>query len=341
MAKKKGTSRRSRHRLPIWAKILITAIVCLLVLLLVIFIVVNGVLSKISRPDLNQTYLTESELLALDQLEQTGDDLFYPSLDPSEIQWTKPSLRLGQQQELVNILLIGQDARPGETQARSDTMMLITFNKDTGDITLTSLLRDLYVQIPGYHENRLNAAYAFGGMELLDQTISENFGLQVDANVSVNFDGFSQIIDILGGVTLELSKAEAEALDLTAGINHLDGDDALRYARLRSIDDDFGRTTRQRKVITAVISSCKSASLSQINTIVDQVLPLITTDLSNMEIISYTAELFPMLRGASIRNCTIPADGTYAFHTIDGMAVIVADFDANREILKTTLEPES
>lgn len=350
MSQNQSSAKRRRRRFPTWATVLISMLTCLLVFGIIAILVVNSILSKISRPDLTQEYMTEEELMEIDlqeavlenaTLEEGEAGIVYPELDPSQIQWTEASTIIGEDHELINILLIGQDAREGETRARSDSMILMTFNKDEGTITMTSFLRDLYVQIPGYQDNRINAAFAFGGMELLNDTLMQNFGVSVDANVSVNFEGFSQIIDILGGVDIELTQQEASVLGLSAGTNHLNGTSALNYARIRKIDSDFGRTARQRKVISALITAFRDASLSQINDLIDEILPLITTDMTNMQIVSYITELFPMLSGSTISSCTIPADGTYSFNTVRGMAVIVADFEANREILKETLEPGS
>lgn len=348
MAKKRTSAKRRRRGFPIWATILISMLSCLLIFSIIAVFAINSILNKISRPDLTQDYITEEELMEIDLQEavlenavigEGEEGVVYPELDPSEIQWTTATNTIGDEENLINILLIGQDAREGETRARSDTMILMTFDKNNGTITMTSFLRDLYVQIPGYQDNRINAAFAFGGMRLLDETLMQNFGVSVDANVSVNFEGFSQIIDILGGVDIELTQQEAAALGLPSGMNHLNGSTALDYARIRKIDNDFGRTARQRKVISALLTAFKDASMSQINDLLNEILPLITTDMTNMQIVSYMTELFPMLSGATISSCTIPADGTYSFNTVREMEVIVADFEANRQILQETLEP--
>lgn len=336
---------KKRQRLPLWAVTLITALVAILVLAAATAITVNMVLNKISRPDINQAYYTEDELMELDLEEAVKegagkDSVVYPELDPSQIQWGKKAEEVGQEQELINILLIGQDARNGETRARSDSMILVTFNQTAGTVTLTSFMRDLYVQIPGYQDNRINAAYAFGGMNLLDETLRVNFGVEVDANISVNFDGFSDIIDALGGVEIELSSAEANALGLSAGTHRLNGDTALTYARIRKIDSDFYRTERQRKLIASLFYSLKTASFSQLTSLMDTLLPLVTTDMSNAQIVGYITELFPMLATSSLASSRIPADDTYSMNSIRGMSVIVADMEVNRMILKETLEPE-
>lgn len=340
------TKSTKRHRkLPTWAFILICALTAILVLILAIGITVNAVLNKISRPDIDQEYYTEDELLELDLQEavkerEVENAVVYPELDPEDVSWGQVDENIGKEQELVNILLIGQDARAGETRARSDSIILVTFNKTTKHITMTSFLRDLYVQIPGYQDNRINAAYAFGGMELLDATLKQNFGVDVDANVAVNFEGFSSIVDILGGVDIDLTAPEAEVLGLSSGLQHLDGDTALSYARIRHIDSDFSRTGRQRNVLNALFNSLKTAELTQLLQLVDTIFPLITTDLSNAQILAYATELFPMLSTGSMTSSRVPAEDTYSLNTINGMSVIVADMYANRTILKETLEPE-
>ena len=118
---------------------------------------------------------------------------------------------------IVNILLIGQDRREGEETARSDSMILCTSPRKTGDVTMTSFLRDLYVPIPGHRSNRINAAYSEGGTALLDDTLRENFGLHIDGNIEVDFSQFAQIIDLLGGVELELRKDEAAEINKETG----------------------------------------------------------------------------------------------------------------------------
>lgn len=251
----------------------------------------------------------------------------------------------GKNSQLVNILLIGQDRREGEDRARSDSMILCTFNRKTGQITMTSFLRDLYVKIPGYYSNRINAAYTFGGMSLLNETLETNFGIHVDGNVEVDFSQFAQIIDLLGGVPMEIRQDEAENISLVTGIpisagtHILNGEQALAYSRIRSLDadGDFSRTSRQRKVINALLSSYKNASVATLVGMLDDILPMVTTDMGPEKIISHAFSLFPMLAGADIVSQRIPADGTYSGQMIDGMAVLVADMDATRQYLQETL----
>lgn len=248
--------------------------------------------------------------------------------------------------DVVNILLIGQDARPGEGRSRSDSMILVTFNKDKKTITLTSFLRDLYVQIPGYQDNKLNATYAFGGMPLLNSTLEQNFGVRVDGNVEVNFAHFADVINALGGVDLELRADEAKVVNsatgrnvLGAGMMHLDGEQALHYSRIRSLDADadFSRTNRQRKVINALIEKFRHTDLITLLGLMDDLLPMITTDMSNKDMIKLATELFPILADATIVSQRIPENGTYELKTIRSMSCVVADMDAARNLLEETM----
>lgn len=330
----------------IWLRVLLGILIFLAALVLAVVIAVNVMLNKINRPDLDTTYMTPSELEEIDlreAVEQNQQDpepnVVYPELDESQIQWGASTRKVQASPEVVNILLIGQDRRT-ESRARSDAMILATFNKSSGAIVLTSFLRDLYVQIPGYENNRLNAAYAYGGMALLDETLETNFGVQVDYNIEVDFSEFSTVIDTLGGVDITLTQAEADYLGLSPGLNHMDGETALAYSRIRYLDSDFKRTERQRNVLTSVYDSVRGMGFSSALSLVDQVFPLLTTDMTNLQIISLATDLFPMLSGSTITSGRVPADGTWSYATVRGMSVIVADFDANRDYLADTLTPE-
>ena len=247
--------------------------------------------------------------------------------------------------DLLNILLIGQDAREGESQARSDSMILCSYNTDTHELVMTSFLRDLYVKIPGYGSNRINAAYSFGGTPLLKKTIDQNFNIAIDGSIEVDFTHFSEIIDLLGGVELELRQDEAEVINhqtgssLTEGVQKLDGFQALTYSRIRSldIDGDFSRTNRQRKVMSALVDSLRGAGVQELTSMIGKILPMLTTDLNRGQLFLYTVEVLPHLSDLHIRSQKIPADGTFTDQTIDGMSVLVADMEAQRQHLQNSL----
>ena len=246
---------------------------------------------------------------------------------------------------IVNVLLIGQDRREGEETARSDSMILCTYHRKTGNVTMTSFLRDLYVPIPGHHDTRINAAYSEGGAALLDQTLRENFDLHIDGNIEVDFSQFSQIIDLLGGVELELREDEAAEINketgstLSAGVQLLNGEQALTYARIRKLDadGDFSRTSRQRKLMNALLGSYRNIKWKDLLPLMDELLPLISTDMNYGKLVLLAMEILPKLSGAQITSQRIPADGTFTDERIDGMAVLSADLEANRQLLRETL----
>lgn len=242
---------------------------------------------------------------------------------------------------VINILLIGQDGREPEKGARSDSMILCSFSEDSGKLTLTSFLRDLYVTIPGHGKNRLNAAYAFGGRDLLKKTLERNFGVAVDGCVEVDFTCFPEIIDILGGVTIDLREDEARFIGretgtkLASGEQTLSGHQALVYARIRKLDadGDFGRTRRQRKVLIALLNSYRDAGLIKSLAMVKTLMPYVSTDMSRENLTSHVKTMLPALSGLRLSSQTVPAPGSYVCRKIDGMDVLVADLAAARKLL--------
>ena len=207
---------------------------------------------------------------------------------------------------------------------------------------MTSFLRDLYVRIPGYQDNRLNTPYALGGMELLKETLKVNFGVQVDGCIEVDFSQFEKIIDLMGGVDISLTSAEAAYLNgqgfsLKEGVNHMNGKAALAYSRIRYIGTDFGRTNRQRTVLSALVEQSRNIGLSKMHSLLEGVLGLVTTDMSNGQILELALECFPMLTDMKVKTQYIPAEGTYQFASVRGMSVIVADLEANRQLLEDTI----
>ena len=253
--------------------------------------------------------------------------------DADSVVWDKVDALDGK--HVINILLIGQDRREGESRARSDTMILVSVNTERKSISLVSLMRDLYVQIPGYSDNRINAAYQWGGMELLDETVLENFGVEVDGNVEADFEQFETIIDILGGVDVEMSKGEAEYMkyvmdsgDVQEGENHLNGKQALDFARMRGLDDDFHRTERQRRLLTRLAEKLQSASAQQLLDLVNEVLPHVSTDMSSTQMLGYAASAIQVyLSGAEIATGRIPAESMYSDAEIRGMQVLVPNLE--------------
>ena len=314
-------------------------LIIVLVLLLLVagsgVLVVNHYLNKINRVDEIETVAPQNEDFETEPNEGLDE------WDPADIEWgdIEPLM----DDDLLNILLVGQDRRPGQGRQRSDSMIVCSVNVETKQIAMISFLRDLYVQIPGYTDNRLNAAYVFGGFPLLKESLKVNFGITVDGCFEVDFTGFTALIDEIGGVDVSLTAAEARVVGGGAveGENHLDGAHALTYARIRKIDSDFQRTNRQRKVLLACYEKVKQRSLKEMLSLLDQALPYLTTDLTNPQIYSIASKLFPLFNNAEINTYHIPPDGTYSNLYLRGMAILYPDLKMIRDILANEYIPLS
>lgn len=241
---------------------------------------------------------------------------------------------------LMNILIVGQDQKPEDnTRQRSDVMMLCSYNRETNEVHITSFLRDLYVKLPGgYSHNKLNAAYHFGGFKLLYQTLLDNFGVKIDGGIEVDFNGFVDIVDLLGGVDMYLTAEEAPYVSSTAteGVNHLNGRKALNYARTRKTDDDFGRTERQRKMLVALFEKVRHADIDTINELINTALSMVKTDMTDETIASLIAALLPKISTLEITTHCVPSKGNFMYGYARGMQVLIPD---NKKI-RDTIEAE-
>ena len=340
LAKGRGRKVRRRRRH--------TGFIVLLVFLLILAaIFVSGCLfisSKLNRiqrvdPSTAPTPIPRE----LEDFDTGEDEPGEDTMAPGDVVWTSPARTREQSQTMEsrrirNILLIGQDRRPGEDRARSDSMIICSIDEDNDVITLTSLMRDLYVQIPGYSDNRLNAAYRFGGMELLDAAIEKNFGVTIDGNVEVDFDGFIQVMSMIAPLRIELRPEEAWYMNqgtdwnLPDGANDLNATQLLKYSRMRRIGGDTERTQRQRLVLTTAFNKLRGEGLSRLLTLTDAALPCITTDLTNKQILDYVYTVVTQ-RMELGENHRIPSDGTFSAQMIMGMSVLVPDLEANSQAL--------
>ena len=268
---------------------------------------------------------------------EATDEVDVQNIENKDIDWWKTEKL--DSPDLVNIILVGQDTR-GEERERSDAMILCSVNIKTFDISLISFMRDLYVQMPeGYMDNRMNAAYAFGGFPYLYEVFEKNFGIIVDGGIEVDFSGFKNIINILGGVDIELTAAEAEYLGkgLHEGKNHLTAAQALSYSRIRHLDSDFGRTQRQRNVLNSIYASVKGSDVKTILSLADSFLPYVTTDMTNTQILDLTFDLGSHISSLNVKSYRIPVDDGYCDDIIRGMMVLVPDLKANHDALKNYL----
>ena len=254
------------------------------------------------------------------------------------------------EKDVVNILIVGQDSNNAAVRTRSDTMILVSVHTKAKQVTLTSFMRDAYVKIPGYASNKLNHAFEFGGLKLLNDTLKENFGVEIDGNVIIDFSSFQQIIDILGGVDINLTKKEASYLvnggkhDVHAGWNRLTGRQALDYARLREIDSDYQRTNRQRTVILSIMDRYKTLPVDEMLDLLDDILPMIVTDMDKAQILEYALKCAPVAATASYGTQQIPANGTFKQGYVkvrEGLKnwfQYDIDFNKNRDILEKIMD---
>ena len=335
VTKKSGKSR-------FWLKILIAVLAVVLLLLIAAAAAINFVLDNLGRFD-DPAMLPEDTTPVTDEFDTdstiAGQETIQ-TIDPSDVTLSQVDVLEGE--DVVNIMLIGQDARPGEGRARSDSMILVTLNPKKNAIQMTSFMRDTYVQIPGYANNRLNVAYRYGGNELMNETYRINFGLEIDGNVMVNFNEFTTIIDMLGGVEMELSQEEVNYMhnkgctDMVVGSNHLDGEETLVFVRMRYVSGgDYGRTERQRRVLGAVVESLKDSSIGTITALIKDLLPHVVTNLTDAQILNYaTTGVALLANGAQIQTYRIPEDDANYGAMIDGMSVLVPDLEACRSDLE-------
>lgn len=251
--------------------------------------------------------------------------------------------------ETWNILLLGTDNREKlERRGRTDSMIILSVNPATRAAKLTSLMRDTWVEIPGHGKAKLNAASVYGGPELTMRTINENFGMNIEDYVIINITGLADIIDILGGVYLDVDEAERKALnqglfDLSSrsGMEKLEksgenillnGNQAVAFSRIRKIDSDYQRTERQRTVLTAIAKRLKENSITAIASVIMTLKDYVETNLGFTDLMSL-ATVGLKLDLSSIDQLRLPADGTYDSGTFNGVWCIKPDFSKNASIL--------
>lgn len=255
-----------------------------------------------------------------------------------------------------NILVVGTDARNPDASSRSDCMIIVSINRRYGKLVMTSILRDSYVEIPGYGQNRINAAFQYGGADLLIQTIEQNFKIGIDHYVKVDFFSFIKIIDSLGGVDIDVDGDEAQYVNMylceinnllgveqgngnltVTGMQTLSGKQALSYSRIRYIGTDFARTGRQREVMNAMMAKAKTLNPIKLLSVCNEVLPELTTDISDSEL-AWLLMQAPLFLTYESSECRIPADHTWSnLIAGPGMEVLQLDFAANVEILQKAI----
>lgn len=277
---------------------------------------------------------------------QTGPKETNPVIEPSA--------------DMINVLLVGCDLGG----KRTDTVMLCTVNKVAKTITLTSFLRDTYVYIPDYFPHKLNTAFSLGGIDTLRATLKENYGVVVDGYVTVDFAGFIDIINALGGIEVDLTADEvwymesapwdglsSSGWNLHEGTNLLNGDQTLAYARIREVNDsegnpgDFGRANRQRRVISLLLEKAKKMNMFQINDVLECALSAVSTDFSDAEIVNHILDVLPLLKDLKLNTQQIPSEDNWYLDWVEqdgGLSIVdTRDISLDREILRQIMTGEA
>lgn len=259
-------------------------------------------------------------------------------------------------EDVYNLLLVGVDRRDKTWNGNSDSMMLVSINHTAKRVSVVSLMRDTYVDIPGYGYNKLNAAYALGGGPLLTQTITDTYKVDVSRYAAVDFENMIEIVDALGGVDLEMTDAEVEVangymLDMcnTLGLNgydyvlpgggvyHCNGVQAVAYARNRYVgNSDYARTERQRYVISQMIEEVKCMDVSQLTQFVTDVLPLVTHNIEETEIWDMVTKAPDILQYNFVQD-RIPYDNMYDVIYVDLQDMLVPQWESTIDILHNTI----
>lgn len=254
------------------------------------------------------------------------------SFNYDNITTTESQDNLANDSMVLNVLLIGSDSMSVGDGGRSDSMILVSLDARHKKIKLTSLMRDIWVTIPGYGQDRLNASYAFGGPSLTIDTIGKNFGILIDRYAVVDFEGFAKIIDILDGIDLNLTADECAYINKYSedpntlrgsGMKHLTGLQALHYSRDRnSIGSDYDRTSRQRNLLKAVVTKMKTANIAQITELIAKIGPLVTTNFKSSEISRMATHSMTYLK-YDVEEFRLPTDDNVRNETYSGKMVLV------------------
>lgn len=348
---------------PVCPKVLGIVLAVLAVIVALGAVFVYSKMNKVKRAESRPNQLSEEQLaqmLVEDPTETTVETVPTETTVPKE---TTPDY--GKMGKVINILLVGQDAREGEDSKNADTVILVTVNKETKKINMTSFLRDAYVTLNGVEDingkphsgsTKLTLVYAlgysFGGdlgaMQLMDNVLTKNFGPVVDHNIEVDMDAFDACINALGGVTITLDEDETKYMNsyfkdypdrvYEVGDNLVDGWAAEVYVRTRHAnngDSDFNRTDRQRAVVAQVLEKLRGKSLLEINALVDKLLPMVLTDMTNGDITNYITELLPLLPEMTLESMQCPnadmdrwGEMKDIFH--NGQIQCILNFDSNK-----------
>ena len=269
-------------------------------------------------------------------------------VDPGDVDPTAEEVKIAREDQkdgdVVNVLLVGSDSRdPNAEMGRSDTMMLVSFNKAEGKATVISFLRDTLIDIDGHGMSKLGHTFAYGGVGLTINTLNKQFDLDIQDYIIINFENLVEIIDELGGIQVSLTEEEAEYYrahgmpDIQSGWVTLSGSQALAHARNRSLDNDFGRTSRQRSVLYGIYNKVmENKNPTDILSLIKFCMSQVSTNMGVTELYGLAKDVFGV-EHLRTQQAAVPRDGTYEFDTYDSMSVLTIALEANKEYIKELL----
>ncbi len=246
--------------------------------------------------------------------------------------------------DIVNIILFGLDRVEPKENSRSDSMIILTVDFKNKKVKLSSLMRDMYVHIEGYGNTKLGHAYSYGGAALAMKTINQNFGTNIRDYVSVDFLGLEKIIDLLGGVNINIKQEEiieintASRHDITeSGKQSLSGSQAVAYSRIRYAGNgDFDRTERQRRVLYEIFNKARETQITSITNLASQILPLVETSMDRQFILDMASDYFKSGQ-LTFDQERFPIDGYYWNDMIDGIYYLKFDTEVTKQQIKDYL----
>ena len=331
-------------------------LIALLVILVILAVGVAAFAVIFSRYYSLMQYVSDSqvakEIAALGEVSVDDTGLSDEELEALRSSQGDSGVTLPENKDMYNLLLIGVDRREKSWAGNSDAMILLSINKKDKKIHMISFMRDLYADIPGHGVHKLNASCAYGGCPLVVTTIEQNYGVNIDNYVSVDFDGLINIVDAIGGVQLEVSDAEAEwangyILDMAntkgedpsphyfsgGGTYLCDGYQATAYSRIRHIgNSDYERTERQRVVISAIADKVKGMGISELNDFAMKILPEVSHNIDTGTMLSLLSQV-PTIARYEVDQDRVPYDGLYSTQG----EILVPDMEATREKLYQTV----
>ncbi len=252
----------------------------------------------------------------------------------------------------TNILLLGGDSRDAsDFNGRTDTMIILSINRDSGEMKMTSIMRDTWVELSAGRKGKINAANVYGGPEMAMRVVNEHFGLDIEKYVLVNMSSLVKIIDMFGGVDIEITEAERNQINGFAneyitvigdysgattmdhsGMVHMNGLMAVSYMRIRYTDSDYVRVMRQQRVLIEVAGTAQNMDVEELMGIADEIFGCIVTNMTDEELKDLAMSAL-IVEPEYIGQFRVPADGTFESGTFDGTWMIRADFSKNKELL--------